>query len=128
MATIPTDRNPDSTLAFLRAGYRFIGQRCERYGTDIFQTRLLLEPTICVRGRAAAELFYDADRFVREGAMPARGKRTLTGRGGRGHPLRRTAAGPRGGPEPDAGAAGQRLRGHRRAARPLSLPAGPAPG
>ncbi|MFD1083747.1 cytochrome P450 [Micromonospora andamanensis] len=82
MATIPTDRSPDSTLAFLRAGYRFIGQRCDRYGTDIFQTRLLLEPTICLRGRAAAELFYDADRFTREGAMPARGQRTLTGRGG----------------------------------------------
>ncbi len=82
MATIPTDRAPDSTLAFLRAGYRFVGQRCDRYGTDIFQTRLLLEPTICLRGRAATELFYDADRFMREGAMPARGQRTLTGRGG----------------------------------------------
>ncbi|WP_433529514.1 cytochrome P450 [Micromonospora sp. CA-263727] len=82
MATIPTDRSPDSTVAFLRAGYRFIGERCERYGSDIFQTRLLLEPTICLRGRPAAELFYDADRFVREGAMPVRGQRTLTGRGG----------------------------------------------
>ncbi|MBQ1027899.1 cytochrome P450 [Micromonospora sp. C95] len=82
MATIPTDRSPDSTLAFLRAGYRFVGTRCERYGTDIFQTRLLLKPTICLRGSAAAELFYDTDRFVREGAMPARGQRTLTGRGG----------------------------------------------
>ncbi|MBX7265665.1 cytochrome P450 [Micromonospora sp. Llam7] len=82
MATIPTDRIPDSTLAFLRAGYRFIGERCERYGSDIFQTRLLLKPTICLRGRAAAELFYDADRFVRAGAMPVRGQRTLTGVGG----------------------------------------------
>ncbi|WFE46890.1 cytochrome P450 [Verrucosispora sp. WMMD1129] len=82
MATIPTDRSPDSTLAFLRAGYQFVRHRCDRYGTDIFQTRLLLEPTICLRGRAAVELFYDTDRFVREGAMPARGQRTLTGRGG----------------------------------------------
>ncbi|GIJ20980.1 cytochrome P450 [Micromonospora lutea] len=82
MATIPTDRSPDSTLAFLRIGYPFIGQRCERYGSDIIQTRLLLTPTICMRGRAAAELFYDTDRFMREGAMPARGQRTLTGRGG----------------------------------------------
>ncbi|GIJ78503.1 fatty-acid peroxygenase [Micromonospora phaseoli] len=82
MATIPTDRSPDSTLSFLRAGYRFVGDRCERYGSDIFQTRLLLEPTICLRGRAAVELFYDVDRFVREGAMPLRGQRTLTGRGG----------------------------------------------
>ncbi|MDG4796118.1 cytochrome P450 [Micromonospora sp. WMMD1082] len=82
MATIPRDRSPDSTLAFLRAGYRFIGKRCDRYGSDIFQARLLLESTICVRGRPAAELFYDTDRFVREGALPARGQRTLTGRGG----------------------------------------------
>ncbi len=82
MATIPTDRSPDSTMAFLRGGYRFISARCERYGTDIFQTRLLLEPTICLRGRPAAELFHDADRFVREGAMPTRAQRTLTGRGG----------------------------------------------
>ncbi|MTK04332.1 cytochrome P450 [Micromonospora sp. CP22] len=82
MATIPTDRSPDSTLTFLRTGYPFIGQRCERYGSDIFQTRLLLEPTICLRGRAAAELFYDTERFVRENAMPTRGQRTLTGRGG----------------------------------------------
>ncbi|MEV6814515.1 cytochrome P450 [Micromonospora sp. NPDC051296] len=82
MATIPRDRSPDSTVAFLRAGYRFISERCERHGSDIFQARLLLEPTICLRGRPAAELFYDADRFVREGAMPTRGQRTLTGRGG----------------------------------------------
>ncbi|MFV2102660.1 cytochrome P450 [Micromonospora sp. LOL_024] len=82
MTSIPTDRSPDSTLSFQRSGYRFIGDRCDRYGSDIFQTRLLLEPTICLRGRAAAELFYDVDRFIREDAMPLRGQRTLTGRGG----------------------------------------------
>ncbi|NES12437.1 MULTISPECIES: cytochrome P450 [Micromonospora] len=82
MSAIPTDRSPESTLAFLRAGYRFVGDRCDRYGTDIFQTRLLLEPTICLRGRPAAELFYDNDRFIRHGAMPMRGQRTLTGVGG----------------------------------------------
>ncbi|MCW3816822.1 hypothetical protein ONA91_20455 [Micromonospora sp. DR5-3] len=79
--TIPTDRSPDSTLAFLREGYRFVGDRCDRYGTDIFGTRLLLEPTVCLRGRPAAELFYDNDRFVRRGAMPLRGQLTLTGVG-----------------------------------------------
>ncbi|MFR9777322.1 cytochrome P450 [Micromonospora sp. MS34] len=82
MSAIPTDRSPESTLAFLRAGYRFVGDRCDRHGSDIFQTRLLLEPTICLRGRPAAELFYDNDRFVRHGAMPARAQRTLTGVGG----------------------------------------------
>ncbi|MCW3841825.1 cytochrome P450 [Micromonospora yasonensis] len=82
MSAIPTDRSPESTLAFLRAGYRFVGDRCDRYGSDIFQTRLLLEPTICLRGRPAAELFYDDDRFIRHGGMPMRGQRTLTGIGG----------------------------------------------
>lgn len=82
MATIPTERSPDSSVAFLRDGYRFVGRRCDRHGTDIFQARLLLEPTICLRGRAAAELFYDTERFVRAGAMPKRAQRTLTGRGG----------------------------------------------
>ncbi|MFG2058879.1 cytochrome P450 [Micromonospora sp. NPDC048930] len=82
MSVIPTDRSPESTLAFLRAGYRFVGDRCDRHGGDIFLTRLLLEPTICLRGRPAAELFYDNDRFVRRGAMPMRAQRTLTGVGG----------------------------------------------
>ncbi|SCL38669.1 fatty-acid peroxygenase [Micromonospora rhizosphaerae] len=82
MSPIPVDRSPESTLAFLRDGYRFIGDRCDRYGSDIFQTRLLLEPTICLRGRPAAVLFYDDERFVRQGAMPMRGQRTLTGVGG----------------------------------------------
>ncbi|MET7750674.1 cytochrome P450 [Micromonospora sp. NPDC005367] len=82
MASIPTDRSPDSSLALLREGYRFIGARCDRHGSDIFQTRLLLRRTICLRGRDAATLFYDADRFERAGAMPLRVQRTLTGRGG----------------------------------------------
>ncbi|MDZ5443761.1 cytochrome P450 [Micromonospora sp. 4G57] len=82
MSSIPVDRSPDSTLAFLREGYRFIGERCDRYGSDIFQTRLLLEPTICLRGRPAVELFYDDERFRRRGAMPIRAQRTLTGVGG----------------------------------------------
>ncbi|MEE3918234.1 hypothetical protein V2I01_05090 [Micromonospora sp. BRA006-A] len=82
MSTMPSDRSPDSTLAFLREGYRFVGSRCDRLGSDVFQTRLLLEPTICLRGREAAGLFYDEERFVRRGAMRMRGQRTLTGVGG----------------------------------------------
>ncbi|MEU5567330.1 cytochrome P450 [Micromonospora musae] len=82
MASIPADRSPESSLALLRDGYRFIGSRCDRHGGDIFQTRLLLRPTICLRGRDAAALFYDTDRFERAKAMPMRVQRTLTGRGG----------------------------------------------
>ncbi|TDB70510.1 cytochrome P450 [Micromonospora sp. KC721] len=82
MAATPADRSPESTLAFLREGYRFISTRCERLGSDIFTTRLMLEPTICLRGRPAAMLFYDTERFQRAGAAPKRAQRTLTGRGG----------------------------------------------
>ncbi|TDC83129.1 cytochrome P450 [Micromonospora sp. KC606] len=82
MVATPADRSPESTLAFLREGYRFIGTRCDRLGSDIFTARLLLEPTICLRGRPAAVLFYDTERFQRAGATPKRAQRTLTGRGG----------------------------------------------
>ncbi|WP_328851834.1 cytochrome P450 [Micromonospora globbae] len=82
MASTPADRSPDSTLALLREGYRFMGSRCDRYDSDVFQTRLLLRRTICLRGHAAATLFYDQDRFERADALPLRVQRTLTGRGG----------------------------------------------
>lgn len=47
-------RGLDSTLPFAWHGYEFISRRCERYGADVFQTRLLLEPTVCLRGVDAA--------------------------------------------------------------------------
>ena len=82
MAQIPRDKNLDSTLAFLRDPYRFISKRCERYKSDIFQTRLAFQDTLCMRGRDAAELFYDPERFQRKGAMPGVIQKTLTGEGG----------------------------------------------
>ncbi|GGM16270.1 MULTISPECIES: cytochrome P450 [Micromonospora] len=82
MATIPADRSPDSTLALRRDGYRFISNGCARHDSDIFEARLLLERTICLRGRAGAQLFYDTDRFERHGASPKRVQRTLVGVGG----------------------------------------------
>ena len=79
---IPRELWPDSTLALLREPYRFISRRCQSHGSDVFQTRLLLRPTICLTGAAAAELFYDQDRFRRHGATPGRIQKTLQGRGG----------------------------------------------
>jgi fatty-acid peroxygenase len=81
MPELPHDRVADSTLAFLRDGYAFISNRCRRYRSDVFQTRLLLQPVICMRGAAAAEVFY-SDRFERRGATPAVARRTLFGEGG----------------------------------------------
>jgi len=80
--SLPRERSPDSTLALARDPYRFIAKRCEHHGADAFATRILLQRTICMRGRDAAALFYDQDRFRREGAMPRAIVKTLLGRGG----------------------------------------------
>lgn len=79
---IPRDRSPDSTLALLREGYDFIGNRCRRYESDVFQTRILLQKTLCLMGEEAATLFYDEKRFQRARAAPLRLQKTLLGRGG----------------------------------------------
>ncbi|MEC9482076.1 MAG: cytochrome P450, partial [Halomonas sp.] len=82
MAHIPQDESRESSLALLREGNTFISTRCARYGSDIFQTRLMLQDTICMRGEAAARLFYDREHFTREGAAPRPLKKTLFGEGG----------------------------------------------
>jgi fatty-acid peroxygenase len=50
----PGSARLDRTLALALDGYEFIGKRCQRHGPDLFQTRLLLQPTICVQGADAA--------------------------------------------------------------------------
>ena len=69
-ARIPRDPLPDATLALLREGYPFISRRCDRFGSDLFETRLMLRPAICMRGAEAARIFYDGERFTRRNAMP----------------------------------------------------------
>ena len=69
-AKVPSDGALDSTLALLRDGYLFVSNRCERLGSDLFTTRIMLRRAICMRGPAAAELFYGSDHFTRVGAMP----------------------------------------------------------
>ncbi|MER8636519.1 cytochrome P450 [Mesorhizobium sp. M1365] len=78
---IPRDAAFDSTLALLREGYDFISARCRRMNTDIFATRLMLRPAICVRGAEAAEMFYGGDHFTRIGAMPQTTLRLLQDKG-----------------------------------------------
>ncbi len=72
----------DSTLHFLRRPYDFVSTVCSRTGGDMFETRLLLRRTVCLRGEAAAEMFYDKARMSRDGAMPEPVRATLTGKGG----------------------------------------------
>lgn len=59
MASIPFEKIPDSTLALIRDPYRFISDGCRRHQSDLFETRLLLQRTICMTGPEAARLFYD---------------------------------------------------------------------
>ena len=82
MQRIPRDKSFDGSFALLSDGYTFVQKRCRRLHTDVFRTRLMLQQTICLRGEAAAELFYDDDCFMRAGAAPARMKKTLVGEGG----------------------------------------------
>jgi len=70
LRTIPREPGLDHTLDLAREGYTFVSNRCERLCTDIFETRLLLHRAVCMRGTAAAEIFYTGDRFTRVRAMP----------------------------------------------------------
>lgn len=82
MPRIPRDNSFDGTLALIRDPYGFVSKRCRRYGSDLFQTRLMFRKTICMTGSEAAKLFYDQGRFMRRGAMPGRIQKTLFGQGG----------------------------------------------
>jgi fatty-acid peroxygenase len=70
MAAIPRERTVDSSLALLKEGYTFIGSRCQRLGSDIFRTRLMGQPAICLFGAEASEMFFTPGRFTRKGALP----------------------------------------------------------
>ncbi|WP_295460398.1 cytochrome P450 [uncultured Pseudomonas sp.] len=82
MSILPRMPAFDSSLALLSEGYAFISNRCERLGRDVFATRLLLQPTLCLRGAAAVELFYREERFSRVDAAPWQLRKTLFGDGG----------------------------------------------
>jgi fatty-acid peroxygenase len=81
MPESPRDPSPDCSFAFARDPYRFIGERCRRFG-PVFVATFRGEDMICVSGAEAAELFYDPERFTRRGATPARIRRSLFGAGG----------------------------------------------
>jgi len=72
----------DATFAALRDPYRYISRRAHELGSDVFETRLLLQRTQCMTGRAAAQVFYDPKRFVRDTAAPRALRATLFGEGG----------------------------------------------
>jgi fatty-acid peroxygenase len=66
---VPRERTVDSSRAFLREGFEFITNRCRRFGTDAFETRLMFRPALCMQGADAARFFYSAP-LTRRGALP----------------------------------------------------------
>ncbi len=82
MSNIPRDQNFDSSFALLYDGYTFIQERCRRFNSDIFLTRIMGEVAVCISGAEAARQFYDTHKFRREDAIPSRIKKTLFGDGG----------------------------------------------
>lgn len=70
MAQLLRDLKNDNTLSLLSEGYLFIPNRCRRLNKDVFETRLMLQSVICMQGEEAAQIFYDGERFTRQGAMP----------------------------------------------------------
>ena len=81
MSNIPRDPAIDSTLALWREGYEFIWNRCRRYDSDLFLTRVMGRKTVCIHGVEAAALFYDERKFARHGGLPRRVVTSLFGKG-----------------------------------------------
>ncbi len=81
MAQIPRDPRFDLIGSMIRDGYLAITRGCQRTGSDVFETRLLLKKVVCMQGKEAAQIFYDAERFSRKGAAPPHTVRLLQGKG-----------------------------------------------
>ncbi|MDX3906647.1 MAG: cytochrome P450 [Pigmentiphaga sp.] len=80
MHAVPRDRRIDSTVALLADPYGFISKQCRALGTDLFEARILLQPTVCMTGADAARFFYDTRYFQRAGAAPEAVQATLFGK------------------------------------------------
>ncbi|ASS68612.1 MULTISPECIES: cytochrome P450 [unclassified Paenibacillus] len=78
----PKEEGLDHSLSLLREGYLFVTSRADAFQSDLFETRLLGERAVCMRGEEAAELFYDNSKFKRHGAAPKRVLKTLLGETG----------------------------------------------
>lgn len=79
---MPREEGIDHSLSLMREGYMYILNRRHSFSTEIFETRLLGKKAICMGGRAAAEVFYDTEKFKREDAAPNRVVQTLFGKNG----------------------------------------------
>lgn len=79
---MPKEEGIDHSLSLMREGYMYISNRCHSFNSEIFETRLLGMKAICMKGKEAAELFYDTEKFIRKDAAPNRVAQTLFGKNG----------------------------------------------
>jgi fatty-acid peroxygenase len=79
---MPHEDGIDHTISLMREGYLYILNRRRSFNCDVFETRLLGIKAICMGGKEAAEIFYDPEKFQREGAAPHRLVETLFGKKG----------------------------------------------
>ncbi|WP_163536987.1 cytochrome P450 [Gracilibacillus sp. YIM 98692] len=77
----PKERGLDHTLAIMQEGYLFIQNRLDYFQSNIVETRLFGQKVICMSGAEAARIFYDSEKFKRQGAAPKRVQKTLFGVG-----------------------------------------------
>ncbi|WP_018922799.1 cytochrome P450 [Salsuginibacillus kocurii] len=78
---VPQADGIDNTMALMKEGFHFIPRRREELQSDIFETRIMGQKTVCMGGEEAAEVFYDNERFKRKGAAPLPLKSALLGHG-----------------------------------------------
>jgi fatty-acid peroxygenase len=77
---VPRDPAIDGTFSLIREGYPFIWNRCRALNSDIFTTRIMGKPAVCIHGPEAAQLFYDETKLQRAGAVPRRVVTSLFGK------------------------------------------------
>lgn len=75
-------RRTDIAPRALRDGYELIRRLAVDHHADVVETRIGGVPVLCLHGAAAAEEFYDHERFRRRDAMPRRVRSTLLGHHG----------------------------------------------
>ncbi|WP_339227431.1 cytochrome P450 [Oceanobacillus sp. FSL K6-2867] len=79
---MPREEGIDHSISLMREGYMYILNRRHSFNSEIFETRLLGKKAICMGGEAAAEIFYDTEKFKRKDAAPNRVIQTLFGKNG----------------------------------------------
>lgn len=77
---MPREEGIDHTLSLMREGYMYILNRRRSFNSDVFETRLFGKKAICMGGKEASKVFYDNEKFKRNGAAPNRAIQTLFGK------------------------------------------------